>query len=458
MTPDNELRGALRLRFAAAPPMPDALLRDVLERVPETPQQRDVTPPILTGRLQSTFSATKFVVAGVIVALFGGFLLAGVLTQQSEESLPAVGASASVPLATRGDLLPGVGLEVEEVETGVFRVVGDGEHGLRQGVSDVAVSPEGDVWVVKSGHRLLRLGEPGSTRIESKTEVGVHAQPDGAIVLHYRAHRKIFDGERWVRWLPTREQSCEAGSSGAAVWADGACWGLHFGEGDSYSTGQRHVRADASGGERAFSPDDTGLRPGEALDQVATSSDGKVWMSVGVRPSDGGRGSFSGLIVFDGETWDRVPARAASDLPAGPNIAVDADGVVWAASLWDDRLVLERWDGEAWSSYETSDYRLGPSGHVGIQGGEGGSCCPPRLRFGEDGTIWLGGLTAFDGTSLKTLDLAASGTGQKSTAGEGELAPDGSVWVVLDEPDDEYDGLYVIAPEAWAATEQRDVE
>ena len=42
------------------------------------------------------FSATKFVVAGAFVALVGGFLLAGVLTQQpNEESVPAVGASAS---------------------------------------------------------------------------------------------------------------------------------------------------------------------------------------------------------------------------------------------------------------------------------------------------------------------------------------------------------------------------
>ncbi len=46
-------------------------------------------------RFQSMFSATKFVVAGVIVALFGGFLLSGVLTQRSDEPLPAVGASAS---------------------------------------------------------------------------------------------------------------------------------------------------------------------------------------------------------------------------------------------------------------------------------------------------------------------------------------------------------------------------
>jgi hypothetical protein len=46
-------------------------------------------------RFQSMFSATKFVVAGVIVALFGGFLLTGVLTQKGEESVLPAGASAS---------------------------------------------------------------------------------------------------------------------------------------------------------------------------------------------------------------------------------------------------------------------------------------------------------------------------------------------------------------------------
>ena len=48
---------------------------------------------------KSMFTATKFVVAAVIVALFGGFLLAGVLTQESEVETPVVGASTS-PEAT----------------------------------------------------------------------------------------------------------------------------------------------------------------------------------------------------------------------------------------------------------------------------------------------------------------------------------------------------------------------
>ena len=46
-------------------------------------------------RVQSLFSASKLVVAGAIVALFGGFLLAGVLTTQPEETRPAVGATTT---------------------------------------------------------------------------------------------------------------------------------------------------------------------------------------------------------------------------------------------------------------------------------------------------------------------------------------------------------------------------
>jgi len=53
-----------------------------------------------TGRFQTMFSATKFVVAGVIVALFGGFLLTSVMTQPRDDSRAPVGAQASRPLST----------------------------------------------------------------------------------------------------------------------------------------------------------------------------------------------------------------------------------------------------------------------------------------------------------------------------------------------------------------------
>ena len=81
-------------------------------------------------RFQSMFSATKFVVAGAIVALFGGFLLAGMLTQPSEEAAPA----AASPTATSDPLSA---LITEEVEPGVYRVVSDG-------VREISVLPAED--------------------------------------------------------------------------------------------------------------------------------------------------------------------------------------------------------------------------------------------------------------------------------------------------------------------------
>ena len=84
------------------------------------------------------FSALKFVAASVIVALFGGFLLAGVFTtQHSEEVVPAAVSASPTTEATgepteapatsvRTDILPGVELTVEEIEPGVFHVISDG--------------------------------------------------------------------------------------------------------------------------------------------------------------------------------------------------------------------------------------------------------------------------------------------------------------------------------------------
>jgi WD40 repeat protein len=55
-------------------------------------------------RFQSMFSATKFVVAGAIVALFGGFLLAGGLTQPSEEVAPAATSAGPGTFSPTGSL------------------------------------------------------------------------------------------------------------------------------------------------------------------------------------------------------------------------------------------------------------------------------------------------------------------------------------------------------------------
>jgi hypothetical protein len=136
------------------------------------------------------FSATKFVIAGAIVALFGGFLLSGVLTQPSEEAVPAAAVSASP--STSPDLLPGVDLVTEEVEPGVFRVLSDGtdnDMGLgADGSAQVVAGQEGSVWVRDQQgwpevDRLFRLGLAGSTDASRIDEYwpDISVAPDGVV-------------------------------------------------------------------------------------------------------------------------------------------------------------------------------------------------------------------------------------------------------------------------------------
>ncbi len=94
---DNELSRALvglvadRKRLGA----PQTLHEKVWAIPTTTPPEPHWLQRLGTGRFQSLFNATKFVVAGAIVALFGGFLLSGVLTAPSDDALPAASATAT---------------------------------------------------------------------------------------------------------------------------------------------------------------------------------------------------------------------------------------------------------------------------------------------------------------------------------------------------------------------------
>jgi hypothetical protein len=72
------------------------------------------------------FSALKFVAAGAIVALVGGFLLSGVLTTPNADEVAPAAVSASPTAGSRDAVIVG-GRSVGGTQTGLARVTYDGD-------------------------------------------------------------------------------------------------------------------------------------------------------------------------------------------------------------------------------------------------------------------------------------------------------------------------------------------
>lgn len=150
-------------------------------------------------RLPSMLSATRLVVAGSIVALFGGFLAAGLLSRPGDVA-QAPAATSPSPAASDGPL---AGMIVEEVEPGVVRIVDDGAgHDLdeqhptmRYDMDDIVVAADGTVWLRSSysgtdndahpseGPLLWVLGRPGVIDLQDGHEGDLVPLADGSILI-----------------------------------------------------------------------------------------------------------------------------------------------------------------------------------------------------------------------------------------------------------------------------------
>jgi hypothetical protein len=411
---DRELDLALRSIHHERMTFPDsdAVVRYVLGvPIEQTPPQRGFFEP-LTGRFQTMFSATKFVVAGVIVALFGGFLLTNVLTQQGEQSLPEVGASASEEI--RSDLLPGVDLEVEEVGPRLVRVLGDGERQTLRNIVDVAVAPNGDVWVRRQNGTVYRLGAPGN----AFQQRAFH--PHGAFHRHVDGTLRIADrrleGERWVK---DPDRFC---ADRGRLALDGTCW-VPFQPG----AGGALRRLDESG--QRFDIDSVAGYPPTGLVDIAP--DGTVWTTL----SDESSEAIVGLASYDGSAWTpfEIDAVEGSHLIS---MAVAPDGVVWMLFFSDGpSMHALSWDGATWKTY--SPLGIAPARL-------------PWIEFLPDGSPLFAGVAELDGDALRPFEVLASIGDGTSVSLALDNAADGSTWVVVGQPDDERGGLYVITPEAVA--------
>jgi hypothetical protein len=418
-------------------------------------------------RFQSMFSATKFVVAGVIVALFGGFLLSGVLTQPSDEQLPAVGASASAqaeptdattresePTAeleadgaiTTPDLLPGVDLVTEEVGFGAYRVLGDGVRDLSKQVRDVVVTPEGNVWIETGTSRnwsLIRLGDPSVSRKLGRqnswtlglTSDGVPAVRGGSDEI------RVFDGEAWPKAELTAYDECVVAPSGspAVVGADGGCW-RQVRTRELRPSDTALVRLNADGTRTETTRAEVGLEPDHHAGNPVVGPDGTIWVEVHRHSQDekGGGYPFDGLLAYDGSTWSSIPYDGDEFLVYESEIAVDRDGAVWFSGSGGVGRAILSWDGESWVSHMTAGY---------TDGFEDGWFTVHPIRPWPNGVVWFGNVARWDGSDLEVFEQPADPLPRPPIYGPVATAPDGSAWTIMEEQ------LYVITPESVAATE-----
>jgi hypothetical protein len=405
-------------------------------------------------RFQSMFSATKFVVAGAIVALFGGFLLSGVLMQPSEEQMPAVGASASAeaeprptdataqPLTTEEVL---ASLDATEVERGIFRIDDDGVRKPRK-VTDVQVTNDGQVLVMAGRHgatdrpdsdsRLYPLGSGEFPKPPAGT--GTFQMRDDGTLVANGARISWFDGETWNLTPNAGRAISVHRTSDGTIWAQfvdvdeeaypGVGRGLGRFDGTSWTF------------PRLRDPEDPAIRPGDTL-HFAESADGTLFAG---ETSVLGHVA-SGVLTLDGDSWRGIEPPeeyVLADQIHATAIAFGPDGDLWSTLYGEDRDTadageagphLGRWDGMRWELF--------PPGRIYADVG---------ITVDPDGSVWGvvekwnkgdPAVARFDGQGW--TEIAVPRTVRRVVASH-----DGSIWAVGDNG-----RLFVITPEAVAAAE-----
>jgi len=500
------VRSWLDEAFAEAPD-PIHIYPAIAAEVHQTPQQRHRLARFTIGRFQPMFGATRFVVAGVIVALAGSFLLGGVLkTQQNDEPLPAAVASASASPETEPSietttapktsvdtaLLPGVTLVTEEVEPGVLRVVSDGVRDLARALPDysypwanfrLTAGLDGSVWLhgpdwtdkfqrhglsTPPGHEgSFRLGDEqvamlggdhdpehfGDTEVAPDTTLWMAA--DGLWFLETGLPRNVNDPDVVVAWEPL-----EGGEISAfALDPDGTMWAVSEALGTT-------LLASSSADSADWRPEEWPW-PVSNVGGLWVSDAREVWFWQR-EPDVFGR--------FDGSEWQRhgvpdsiTPPREFYD--RFRTVDVGPDGTLWASLDSGDCSGLVRFDGTDWTEFGKADgvpnlhgyelpdlFGVAPDGSVWVSpktpwNREGTSGCPTGLRpeSGEDKEC--GGLHSFDGTAwsrylqgtcLYDMDIARDGTvWARGSTFDLNADPFGSVTGPVE--------VYAIRPEAVAA-------
>lgn len=166
---------------------------------------------------------------------------------------------------------------------------------------------------------------------------------------------------------------------------------------------------------------------------MAATPDGSIWMAeTGYL--------WSNLYRYAGGTPEAVQIgdyHTNPPSPLGPvgvfEIEVAPDGDLWVGGFvgdaWDE-VVLTRYDGAEWTTYDWPFPDHSEEGQVLFF----------DLSVGPDGTLWVafpGGLGSYDGANW-SVRAATDTTG--AVAGAVDVAPDGTVWYT------DGDGLHTLTP------------
>jgi hypothetical protein len=356
-------------------------------------------------RFQSMFSAAKFVIAGVVLALFGGLLLAGVLTQQpSDETAPDAAASASIapaatePAATR-NVQPEPDASASADVQAELRTLKNRLNHLRAKRAPTEAD-RAEIRALRNQIALLQDTTtpellPGLDLVTEQIEPG--------------AYRVLSDGVRELSGLPADERRYMGGvlDTNIAAGLDGSIW--LFGLDGFYRLG-----ADAKHQWFEDSWRDGNGRPGQA--DIEVGPGGTVWL----QPADGGD-----IWSFDGESWATRREGSKDEVLSG--LAVQQDGTVLTTWSTDPP------GGKNKPQPRTTVARLGADGWEDLPGSVEGAGVVFHDVIVTDGggeEVWLmpgfGPLRRHDGTGWIAQPTPKAGSEVRAAVG-----PDGTLWVRL---------------------------
>ena len=296
-------------------------------------------------------------------------------------------------------------------------------------VRDLAMAPDGTVWVATKGG-VVRWSSGASDAVTYGEDDGLPAASVERIVVDadgivWAAGDTWFDG--WVAYYDETWHPMEARVFEMAADTKGGVWAM---------AEDVLIHIDRNGTEQIRIPE--GLRHYGSSGGIAVDDADRVWMV-------NGNGDH-GVLVYDGGSWQEFSTADGVPSHILASIAIAPRGTVWIASEALDHGVpdpgedpnvpaagVASFDGATWTRYTTAD---------GLASNDG------QIVVGSDGTVWVvhtDAISRFDGDTW-TVHEVASRRRHGAVGGS-----DGTLWLGTDNGIIHFDGtnatLYTVPGE-----------